>query len=444
MRLHNSWSLLINREFDNFNKQCIADYEEVVAEYKRFHVDTEKDYGIDAATTQKQTHDDSSPFDYDDPLRAYEAFLADELADDINNTAHINVPEYFDIDCDDANVGNESGERRSRRPNQFDYEFGNVFDANWYRKFLHPDVCERTYIESERDRYGQFRTLFRVPLEKVDGLVHLFLDKGWIRYTKHCVNDDQLHVKAQLLMLATLNVLGHHSPFRTLQSNTEISTSEHRAFFHLFINKMYSIKDDYICYPPNMEALNAVMDRYKDVYLPGCGGSIDVVHLKWSACPAGDTNRCKGKEGYPTLAFEVITGYDRQILGVSAVQFGTRNDKHIVKIDENVTSIRDGWYSTVEWEYLDAHGVRRTAVGIYLICDGGYLRWPTLICPYTGRSVASREGYFSAHLESIRKDGEFRRALSVFFIIFMSLSNNISPHNSRVCLWYFEEEMEDP
>ena len=114
MRLHNSWSLLINREFDNFNKQCIADYEEVVAEYKRFHVDTEKDYGIDAATTQKQTHDDSSPFDYDDPLRAYEAFLADELADDINNTAHINVPEYFDIDCDDANVGNESGERRSR------------------------------------------------------------------------------------------------------------------------------------------------------------------------------------------------------------------------------------------------------------------------------------------------------------------------------------------
>jgi hypothetical protein len=27
-----------------------------------------------------------------------------------------------------------------------------------------------------------------------------------------------------------------------------------------------------------MEALNSVMERYADVFFPGCGGSIDVVH----------------------------------------------------------------------------------------------------------------------------------------------------------------------
>lgn len=416
MRLDDSWSLLLQQEFHNFEKQCRAEFEaEIVAEYKRFEVDTENDFGIDPPTPTT-THASDSPFDYDDPLRAYEAFLADDLAEDINYHTDINPPEHFDIDFDDANA---SDNRRPRQSNQFEYKFGDVFDANWYRKFLHPDVRERTYLESERDRYGQFRSLFRMPLKKVDNLVHLFLDKGWIRYTRHCPSDEQLVVKAQLLILAALNVLGTHSSFRTLPSNTEISASAHRIFFHLFIDKMYSIKDEYICYPRDREALNAVMKRYLEVFLPGCGGSIDVVHLKWSACPSGDANRCKGKEGYPTLAFEVISGYDRQILGVAAVQFGTRNDKHIVKIDENVTKIRDGWYSTVEWEYFDAHGGRHKAVGIYLICDGGYLRWPILICPYTGRSVASREGYFSAHLESIRKDGEFRR-LDVHLCIYVT------------------------
>ena len=72
------------------------------------------------------------------------------------------------------------------------------------------------------------------------------------------------------------------------------------------------------------------------------------MHLKWSACLFGDHNSCKGKESYPTLAFEVITGYDRQIFAISPVQFGTRNDKHSVKIDDNGIKIRDEWYSTIE------------------------------------------------------------------------------------------------
>ncbi len=148
------------------------------------------------------------------------------------------------------------------------------------------------------------------------------------------------------------------------------------------------------------------MKRYEDNHLPGCGGSIDVVHLKWSNCPAGDLNRCKGKEAYPTLAFEVISGFDREILGVSSIQFGTRNDQHIVKIDENVAKIRDGWYNTVEWEYYDAYGNKFKAVGVYLICDGGYLRWPILICPFKGATAHSQMGYFSSNLESVRKDVE--------------------------------------
>ncbi len=81
--------------------------------------------------------------------------------------------------------------------------------------------------------------------------------------------------------------------------------------------------------------------------MPGACGSMDVVHIKWSSCPAGDYNRAKGKEGYPTLGFQVITDFNRRILGVYGPQFGTANDKHIVKTDTNVKKIRLGWFKDV-------------------------------------------------------------------------------------------------
>ena len=81
-------------------------------------------------------------------------------------------------------------------------------------------------------------------------------------------------------------------------------------------------------------------------------------------------------------------------MGISSVQFGTRNDKHIVKLDAVIAKIRDGWYNTVTWNCYDSDGQLKTAIGVYLICDGGYLRWPILICPYQSANVATLEGYF--------------------------------------------------
>jgi len=49
------------------------------------------------------------------------------------------------------------------------------------------------------------------------------------------------------------------------------------------------------------------------------------------------------KEGCPSLAFEVVTGFDRQILGVSSARFVTQNDKQIVWCDETIQLIRNGW-----------------------------------------------------------------------------------------------------
>jgi hypothetical protein len=43
---------------------------------------------------------------------------------------------------------------------------------------------------------------------------------------------------------------------------------------------------------------------------------------------------------------------------------------------------------------------------MYLICNNGFLRWPTSICPYLQADNSTIKGYFSTNLESVRKDAE--------------------------------------
>ena len=85
--------------------------------------------------------------------------------------------------------------------------------------------------------------------------------------------------------------------------------------------------------------LNHINRYYEFVGLPGCVGSMDVVHTKWSQCPTGDINRAKGKEGYPTLGFQYITDYNCRILGIFGPMFGSWNDKEIIKLDPNMRKI---------------------------------------------------------------------------------------------------------
>ncbi len=125
------------------------------------------------------------------------------------------------------------------------------------------------------------------------------------------------------------------------------------------------------------DELQLVLRKYQEVGLPGCMGSKDVIHVKWSCAPSRDFNRCKGKESYRTIAFQCVSNFERRIQGVSRAQYGTRNDKSLVKQDHNVHAVPTDWYSQVEWEYLSINGEVRNDVGCYLICDNGYLCWPT-------------------------------------------------------------------
>ena len=332
----------------------------------------------------------------------------DESGDDSSGSY-----EYDGVSCGFSVEGFAAGHRRRRRrrrpcrPNRHDYRIQSVLTSCWYVNFLKPgETRDMTHDLSLSDRFGEFRHWFRMSLAKVEELTGRLVARGFIRRPRSLYRRAEFFERAELLVMSALYILGHGAHFRSLRALTHISTSEIRKFFFVFLDAFKDMRGEYIALPQNIAELKRVTRFYEDVGLPGACGSMDVVHVKWSACPTGDLNRAKGKEGYPTLGFQCITDFNRRILGVYGPLFGTFNDKHIVKVDTNVRSIRKGWMKDVVWRYYTAVGRVKEERGMYLICDNGYLRWPESICPYESADKTTLEGYFSTNLESVRKDVE--------------------------------------
>eukprot|EP00041_Stephanoeca_diplocostata_P011735 m.194027 g.194027 ORF g.194027 m.194027 type:complete len:294 (-) comp18645_c0_seq3:1508-2389(-) len=109
----------------------------------------------------------------------------------------------------------------------------------------------------------------------------------------------------------------------------------------------------------------------------------------------------------PNLFFIVINRHNTEIFSIAQSQPGARNDKTIVNFDDFVLSIRDRRrYADLEWERWDRDGSTHMEKGAFLICDGGYHRWPCLQCP---NKLASgfKEIAFNKLLTAVRKDVEY-------------------------------------
>jgi len=297
-------------------------------------------------------------FQFDEP------FNFDDSGDGISMIATGGSPSHGAYDDDSCSFSVESSvrlcrhcRRRKRRSPNCLYCKESVKLSSWYRNFLRPGMTHNlTHELSTSDRFGEFRSLFRMPLLKVEELTDIFISPGYIEVPRSLKFHEEFRERAELLIMLALYRLGNGNSFRQCRSMCNISISEIRLFFFDFLAAMVGMKDEYVFLPRNIVELRWMSKYYDDVGLPGCCGSIDVVHIKWSSCPTGDHNRVKGKAGYPTLAFQCITDYNRRIIGIYGPQFGTCNDKEIVKVNPNVHCIRHGWYKDVSWKYYTYDG----------------------------------------------------------------------------------------
>ena len=68
---------------------------------------------------------------------------------------------------------------KQRRPNRL-YRKESVKLSGLYRNFLRPGMTrDLTHELSTSDRYGEFRSLFRMPLSKVEELTDIFISRGY-------------------------------------------------------------------------------------------------------------------------------------------------------------------------------------------------------------------------------------------------------------------------
>jgi hypothetical protein len=194
--------------------------------------------------------------------------------------------------------------------------------------------------------------------------------------------------------------LAQHLPFDLLYKLNDITGKKKNSFFHEFIQWMGTkkYKEHAVKFPETGEEIQHVLRQYEKVAFPGCLGSIDCVHTAWDMlCPVGLRSDCTGKEGYPTLAFQLVLTHNRKILAATNEFYGTCNDKLISCYDETVKKLRNGKYSRIKWTYMGSDGEPHMETGLYFICGGGYQSWPIFICPFKDQHDGTLPFKWSKH-----------------------------------------------
>lgn len=319
--------------------------------------------------------------------------LSDSSSSDEDNTGEIALP---------------TPRKKPKRAIRVDVE-----QSHWYKLFLAPEKVSEIRKEESTDDCNKdgtisytFQMMFRVSMAIFDHLVDVATRDGW--YDNEATDNAGRKVKdIRLLILGCLHVIGHDATFRVVATNTGVSKDTQRRFFVRWIAKMASLKDEYIYLPRNEEELRLITDDYQRYGFPGCVGSIDVVHVDWNKCPAELRNIYKGKDKYPCVGFQVISSPRRFIQSISKAFPGSLNDKTTVKYEENVEAILSGehWLGRCQWFANRLNGGVRCFTGCYLICDGGYLEWPCLLCPLEEAGNKYLRRYKRA-LAATRKDVE--------------------------------------
>ncbi|KAJ1383396.1 hypothetical protein B484DRAFT_461688, partial [Ochromonadaceae sp. CCMP2298] len=120
--------------------------------------------------------------------------------------------------------------------------------------------------------------------------------------------------------------------------------------------------------PAGGNKLKKVMDQYARL---GFAGAVESTHTPWGKCPVELFHQCKGKEGYPSLAFEMVVDHKRRYHNCTEAYHGALPDATIACDNEYMSSILEGYYKDVAYSLYGSDGQFTTFKSGYLISDGG-------------------------------------------------------------------------
>lgn len=302
------------------------------------------------------------------------------------------------------------------------------YSASVWAKLLSDQAAVLNQPSSRQHK--QFRLRFRVPYSLFRHLV--LWTEGWY----YAENNKQgtgmgtrrvrpincagtARIPAELLVLGCLRMLGRGTCLDGIEELSLISPSTMNKFFHSWCERVtQDLYPEHVQFPTADEDIAKILGEFSYLGFPGCIGSMDVIHIPWHQCPAIHKVLYTGKEGFPTIAYQVIVSHSGRVLACTPGFYGSLNDKTIVKFDGQIRKLREGSHNHVRFELRGKDGKKFHRHGVWVMVDGGYLKWAvTMAASKTDCSPAYSA--WRSKLESIRKDVEcfFGRLTSRFRIL---------------------------
>ncbi len=131
-----------------------------------------------------------------------------------------------------------------------------------------------------------------------------------------------------LLLLGCFRMLGRAVVYDEVAEAIGSSERVVSKFFKDFVRRWSRTKyDEWVCAPRTAAEFWKNEAAYRVAGFPGCGWSTDCVHLAWDCCPHCQRNAHVGKEGFPSLVFQVTFNHKRKILATTSGLPGAVNDK---------------------------------------------------------------------------------------------------------------------
>ena len=235
----------------------------------------------------------------------------------------------------------------------------------------------------------------------------------------------------ELLVLAALRILARNWTYDCCQECTYCSEVVIRTFFGKFV-KWFS-EDMFPIYVRMPEAdevsINHNGAEYIIAGIPATLASVDCVHVRLWNCAASCRQFATGKEKYPTRGYEVMVNHRKLILSVSIGLYGSNPDDTIIRFDDAMIKIKNGFYKDYKVNIYSKDGNLEVLEGIHTINDNGYKDCIYMMEPTKGGSSKPEERAWSKMVESLRKDVEctFGIVKQVFGILKYGYRGNKGP-----------------
>jgi hypothetical protein len=193
-------------------------------------------------------------------------------------------------------------------------EKANYRDTDWCALFhrLEGDLGDP---DNDLCRDGQrFRNRFRLPFSEFHSLYEKVLEEEWFGVEKQSKRRPPLFMK----MLGVFRLLGRNLVYDDITEISKIKEETMRVFFgdfvHAFSRNFY---DEWMRQPQTIEDVRGNEGVYRSNGLSGCCNSFDGFHVCWDRCPAAWNSEFYGKEGCPTVMYQIVVNHATWINSVT-------------------------------------------------------------------------------------------------------------------------------